>query len=342
MSHLSQSPELILHLGNTKTGSSAIQQWLWSRRKQLKQLGVLYPEAGISRSSEIGSCHRKLVWCTSDEFDSYVNQLASEVNLSKPTQTVISCESWTKPSTMAKLTLLLHRIPQVLPHHRIRAIIYIRNIAEHSISLYREHTRRHNNTMKFKQYTSTRADELNPLWIITSLLSIFNDQISFRVYKSGLNIIDDFRNAICLPSEVSSDCSQSTLPIYPKSTRVNIGIGAIECEAYRVANSDQVSAVSQDKIYKLGFVSSVREALLGKDLSHSDPDCYSEAVWEMELPKLDTDTLHNISMSSRLSHDDICRLVEIPKIDRGLVADVSELTGTIEMMWQEYVISRAR
>lgn len=47
--------ELILHIGSTKTGSSAIQDFLWTNREALEAHGVLYPNIGIA-----GSAHHLL------------------------------------------------------------------------------------------------------------------------------------------------------------------------------------------------------------------------------------------------------------------------------------------
>ncbi|WP_156029484.1 hypothetical protein [Archaeoglobus fulgidus] len=40
--------ELYLHIGMHKTGTSAIQKFLWTHGKVLKNLGVLYPEKFVS------------------------------------------------------------------------------------------------------------------------------------------------------------------------------------------------------------------------------------------------------------------------------------------------------
>jgi capsular polysaccharide export protein len=47
--------ELILHIGSTKTGSSAIQHFLWTNQVALEAHGVLYPNVGIA-----GSAHHLL------------------------------------------------------------------------------------------------------------------------------------------------------------------------------------------------------------------------------------------------------------------------------------------
>jgi hypothetical protein len=43
--------KLILHIGSTKTGSSAIQSFLWTNRNALADYGVLYPDIGIASSA---------------------------------------------------------------------------------------------------------------------------------------------------------------------------------------------------------------------------------------------------------------------------------------------------
>jgi capsular polysaccharide export protein len=40
--------ELVLHIGSTKTGSSAIQHFMWDNRRAIESLGILYPEVGIA------------------------------------------------------------------------------------------------------------------------------------------------------------------------------------------------------------------------------------------------------------------------------------------------------
>lgn len=43
--------DLILHIGATKTGSSAIQRFLWENRSTLEAFGICYPDVGIASSA---------------------------------------------------------------------------------------------------------------------------------------------------------------------------------------------------------------------------------------------------------------------------------------------------
>jgi capsular polysaccharide export protein len=40
-------PSLILHIGTTKTGSTSLQNFLFSNRARLLEKGILFPEAGF-------------------------------------------------------------------------------------------------------------------------------------------------------------------------------------------------------------------------------------------------------------------------------------------------------
>ncbi|WP_140056128.1 hypothetical protein [Oceanibaculum nanhaiense] len=42
---------LIIHIGSTKTGSSALQEFLFLNRRKLKDSGVLYPETGVVQNA---------------------------------------------------------------------------------------------------------------------------------------------------------------------------------------------------------------------------------------------------------------------------------------------------
>jgi hypothetical protein len=96
--------KLIAHIGLPKTGTSAIQKFLWENRKSLlKKYGVLYPESGSFNVSIYSyKAHYKIAFCF-DIFeekglffqkDEILSSLIDEIRQVMPEVVILSCETF--------------------------------------------------------------------------------------------------------------------------------------------------------------------------------------------------------------------------------------------------------
>lgn len=91
-------PDLILHLGLHKTGTTSIQKWCLSHRDQLLERGVLFPKAGLPddfQSIREGGFpgHQGLMRPNADAWD----DLRQEIAESGCERVIISCENMLMP-----------------------------------------------------------------------------------------------------------------------------------------------------------------------------------------------------------------------------------------------------
>jgi len=137
--------ELILHFGMPKTGSTAIQRFLFDNQKILLSQGILYPVSG--RYSEISINHRSLSYTLNPSpkkihnpipkpnysFDEYCDQLHKEIFQTNAKKVVLSSEMFFNPVFDAEcLTYLKSR----LNFYIIRILIILRRQEDHIESSY--------------------------------------------------------------------------------------------------------------------------------------------------------------------------------------------------------------
>lgn len=130
-------PDLVIHIGAHKTGSTAIQQYLYTNRAILAQKGVLYPQTShdsirhkqlrqaLSRAQEDPS-H------TSD-LQKFISELTREIDESGCDTVIISDEDF-YPQRHSFANLLISLVKPIFC--RIRVILYIRPQLEVWSSFY--------------------------------------------------------------------------------------------------------------------------------------------------------------------------------------------------------------
>jgi hypothetical protein len=117
---------LLIHIGTGKTGTSTIQNFLFSNRKQLaKEFSLLYPEQGLSQLKHFGEdiyAHYPIVsWVHNRETGKLAN-LARSINKSNCQTAIISCENFYHQLFAQEIIFLA----SVLKEFSITIICYVR------------------------------------------------------------------------------------------------------------------------------------------------------------------------------------------------------------------------
>ncbi|MBT79536.1 MAG: hypothetical protein CL587_04005 [Alteromonadaceae bacterium] len=137
------SKRVIFHIGPPKTGSSAIQHFLHSRRDTLSRLGVDYPKHDIDGNG-ISSGNARVI-CKVDEHGKLAldaQKLKAVINKfhASPEHQILlfSSESFFRIAT---------DIVDALPD--VEILCFIRNPIEYQLSIYNQSVKRHGNTKPF-------------------------------------------------------------------------------------------------------------------------------------------------------------------------------------------------
>lgn len=155
--------KVLLHIGSTKTGTSAIQSMIAADRQHLAEQDILVPrgrhdsKAGAGRVAGGNTLvlDRFLARAVSDEKGAVHELIALfEANFRHhPYRTVvISGESM---SDMSKESLALIRRGLLASHDSVEAIYYVRNVVDHAVSQYGEFVKRRKMVKTFAEYAET-------------------------------------------------------------------------------------------------------------------------------------------------------------------------------------------
>jgi len=128
--------KITVHIGSTKTGSSALQMHLAQSREKLKEVGILYPEIGtksnahhvLFASAHPGAwgMHRDVLTADVKErfeyFRSTLTNIVNEASASKASHLVLSSEYWWGlfPDKFQRL------ISSQFKHHELRLVACVR------------------------------------------------------------------------------------------------------------------------------------------------------------------------------------------------------------------------
>jgi len=95
--------ELILHIGISKTGTTAIQNFLYKNKEKLLEQGILYPSTGLFKSPNVAA-HYNIAWSIFKHvgvdvnkiptFEQILKNLEKELREYKPLKVIISSESF--------------------------------------------------------------------------------------------------------------------------------------------------------------------------------------------------------------------------------------------------------
>lgn len=117
-------PQLLLHIGMNKTGTTAMQLALAANRRALREQGVLYPADGFG-----GEAHHELAWLCGfyqgkppymkESFEAYIERLHREVEASKCPHVLISSEFFSLPG-------LVEPVAKAFERYDTRVVVYLR------------------------------------------------------------------------------------------------------------------------------------------------------------------------------------------------------------------------
>jgi hypothetical protein len=178
---LSSGEQLLIHGGLHKTGSTFVQNTFLENRAALLTEGVLYPETGLSRDTQVGRRHSGLLKSLQMEGPSSVawQRLREEIETAKVERCVLSRENF--PAVVPP-----HLIRQLAPNADIHLTVCIRHPVDYLESRYREWVQRIGYSGTPAQFYSVTAKHMEWEHSLTSWADVLGED---RVHVISLDHI---------------------------------------------------------------------------------------------------------------------------------------------------------
>jgi hypothetical protein len=184
---------VVIHGGQHKTGSTAIQDTLYRHREALRECGWLYPQAGLLVREDVGTRHYWLMDAlrrgrpaASPAWD----ELRAELR-DWPGRVLLSHENF------FCRRIDPHRILRALGHGNVFMVAYLRHPVDYLDSCYREWVRRNGFEGGVRAFYEERADWLD----VAGILDLWDEaagpgRVVLRPYVHGASAVSDLQ-ALC-------------------------------------------------------------------------------------------------------------------------------------------------
>jgi hypothetical protein len=238
--------QLFLHIGTHKTGTTALQHYLFSNQDALRSIGWYYPRIGIPHGHIFG--HRDLAWSTLRGNAEDLEELVSELNTLPPeVKCVISSEEF---EFCERLESLQVRLKQ----YDVTVILYLRRQDDLLLSAYSENLRGRSafagGLTQFERRMSQHK-RFDYVALCQRWSETFGyDKLKVRIYTPKISIVDDFCSTVGIDIQQLSSPSRSF---------ANTSIDARLSGAFRVLNQLRKRGLDE------GTCAKIHETLLEQD-----------------------------------------------------------------------------
>lgn len=199
-------PELLLHIGTHKTGTSSLQKLMAGLGPELRECGVLYPQAGRPAASGLlGMGQHVLAWSisghrgTTDQ--SCWGELQTEIAAVRPERVVLSAEHfWTFEEPHVR------RLGEWLAGTSVSVIVYLRNPLGFIISSYKQQVKSQLRcTAPFRQFAAENIHRCDYAALLERWSTVFGPS-AMRV-----RLYDKVRQAPGLEADFLNLCTDGKL-----------------------------------------------------------------------------------------------------------------------------------
>lgn len=213
-SEASEKPDLVLHIGPGKTGSSAIQAWLGRVSHSLKRSGVLYPAvAEDEREDFAGNAQKLAAWLSrprstaEDRFPEVIESMLQDY-ISQAEEagchTVLLSSEFFPTADRANLEFFRSEAEK---YFKLRIVGYLRDPYWWLWSSWGQAVKRAAMCEDFAAYALNNAKVLGET--LKGLISIFDD-VRFLVYRET-GLIESFARALDLPARLVDAKAETTV-----------------------------------------------------------------------------------------------------------------------------------
>lgn len=208
---------LYIHIGIQKTGTTAIQYFLYSNREYLQQLGFSYPvfeeerklypafkSPDYMKNGDYLISEDLRIYDTSSNFEAACDHIIQEL---KSRNVIISEEGYVGYNINLLDQLLSNLVKKI---ENIRIVVYLRRQDLLAESLWNQKIKGGSTAKRFKEYIKTDVPEWFDYRVLFGILNkyINDENIIVRVYEKqqfyGGNIEDDFLDAVAIHTNTES------------------------------------------------------------------------------------------------------------------------------------------
>jgi len=150
---------ILIHIGTHKTGTTSIQQFLVRASDQLREDGILYPEAGRP-DDRAPHGHHTLAWSIQqrqglENLEGW-EEVVCEIRRSSCPRILLSSEVFETCSVSE-----IRQIRSFFPDSKVRALGYLRRPFSYMVSMYKQHIRAWGETRPFWQFADAKMHLLD-------------------------------------------------------------------------------------------------------------------------------------------------------------------------------------
>lgn len=144
--------DVVLHIGAPKTGSSALQKFFKTNKKQLEKHNFYYPEHGLDKNGISGGHSLLAIALIENREDDAREMFEGWYNHSKNLNKslLLSSESFFN---------LSHKMKKLLDGKSTLVISYQRDLVDYLLSVHNQLIKRHNSTLTFEEYIKSLLDK---------------------------------------------------------------------------------------------------------------------------------------------------------------------------------------
>jgi predicted lactoylglutathione lyase len=192
------SPKLLLHIGTPKTGTTAVQRFLFDNYDALLGNGVLYPKS-VTHNETV---HYPINWAIEEGDDEVRGKLIKEIEQANPEFVIISTEMFTTPRFHSNLALA--KTVEFFKNcgfkiNEAKVVVYLRRQDLFCESIYNEMVKNHS----WSRHIQDTSAFLDYFYLLKMWSQFFKkNRIVVRVYEKGQlknDLFEDFFDAIGLP-----------------------------------------------------------------------------------------------------------------------------------------------
>ena len=145
---------ILLHIGTHKTGSTSIQKFLDRASEQLREDGVLYPEAGRP-DDRVPHGHHLLAWSIQQKrglknLEGW-EEVTSEIRRTPCSQIVLSSEVFADCSVEQ-----IRHVCSFFPNAEVRVLVFLRELFSYMASVYKQHVRAWGESRSFREFAESK------------------------------------------------------------------------------------------------------------------------------------------------------------------------------------------
>jgi len=219
---VSDTRDILIHIGTHKTGSTSLQQLLTRASDRLFEDGILYPEAGRPDEHWPPYGHHLLAWSIQQKRGLSAraewNRVIDEAEKTPASLVLISSEEFESCTRVE-----IQKIRSFFPQSTVRALVYLRDPVDYIISQYKQNISTSGETRSFRSFAEALIDRCDYNALVQRWEEGLGEPVivrSFETCREGEGLEKSFLNAIGVDSQEYETFIRQPVNISPSERQV--------------------------------------------------------------------------------------------------------------------------